>query len=98
METVCAGLPFRSWKTTHLAPIAVSRRQTDEKMEKNHHMLDMGGRGHVTIGSELGLERFQDQPKWEIPGKVNNNSFRRRNIDFFRQNVILVWRNLTRNP
>jgi len=68
------------------------------KMEKNHHMLDMGGQGHVTMGSELGLDWFQDQPKWEIPGKVNNNSFRRRNIDFFRQNVILVWRNLTRNP
>ena len=38
-------------------------------MEKNRHALDTGG--DVKIGSDLGLERFQAQPIWEIP---DNNS------------------------
>mgnify|MGYP000896375609 FL=1 len=36
-------------------------------MEKNHHALDTGGEVDVKVGSELVLEWFQAQPKWEIP-------------------------------
>ena len=36
-------------------------------MEKNHRALDTGGGRDVKIGRDLGLERFQAQPKWEIP-------------------------------
>ena len=35
-------------------------------MEKNRHALDTGGGGDVKIGSDLGLERFQAQPIWEM--------------------------------
>ena len=41
-------------------------------MEKNHRALDTGGAGRdVKIGSDLGLEWFQAQPKWEIPDKTS---------------------------
>ena len=36
-------------------------------MSKSSHALDAGGGGDVKMGSDLGLERFQAQPKWEIP-------------------------------
>lgn len=38
-------------------------------MEKNRHALGTGGDRDVKIGSDLGLERFQAQPIWEIPVK-----------------------------
>ena len=39
-------------------------------MEKNHRALDTGGGRDVKTGRDLGLERFQAQPKWEIPVNV----------------------------
>ena len=36
-------------------------------MEKNHRALDTGGGRDVKTGRDLGLGRFQAQPKWEIP-------------------------------
>ena len=39
-------------------------------MEKNHRALDTGGGRDVKIGRDLGLGRFQAQPKWEIPAKT----------------------------
>jgi len=38
-------------------------------VEKNHRALDTGGGRDVKIGRDLGLERFQAQPKWETPAK-----------------------------
>ena len=47
---------------SRLAPAAKAR-----KCQKNHQALDAGGGGDVKMGSEMGLERFQAQHKWEIP-------------------------------
>ena len=43
------------------------RRARAEKMRKIFHALDTGGGRDVRIGSEIRLEWFQAQPKWEIP-------------------------------
>ena len=35
-------------------------------MNKNYHALDTGRGRDVKIGNDLGLERFEAQPKWEM--------------------------------
>ena len=51
------------------AAIPGFQHQKDNKSgEKSPHARHGGGRD-VKIGRDLGLERFQAQPKWEIPGE-----------------------------
>ena len=61
MQNECWTLENDSSGTDSRIPAPDGRK----KMEKNHHALDTGGRD-VKIRSDLGLERFQTRPKWEM--------------------------------
>ncbi|QDT28759.1 hypothetical protein Enr10x_41050 [Gimesia panareensis] len=45
----------------------IGRKAGQEFPEKKCQTLDAEGVGDVTIGLGFCLERFQDQPPWEIP-------------------------------
>jgi len=53
---------------SRLAPAAKAR-----KCQKNHQALDAGGARDAKMGSEMGLERFHAQTKWEIPDQTSQN-------------------------
>jgi hypothetical protein len=46
-------------------------------MEKKSPRVRHGG-SDVKLGSDLGLERFQAQPKWEIPAETDIITFQKK--------------------
>ena len=47
-----------------------SNIRSGKRCQKIRQAIDTGG-GDVKIGSDLGLERFEAQPKWEIPAETS---------------------------
>jgi hypothetical protein len=66
-ERVCAESALAAEKQLEGDRFAVSSIGWATKMEKNYLSLDNWGGLDVRIGSDSGLERFQAQPKWQIP-------------------------------
>ena len=61
-----ASEPIDARKPLGYTSSEANRRATAKKSLENHSKLDAGGRD-VRMGCDSSLERFQAQPKWEIP-------------------------------
>jgi hypothetical protein len=55
-------------------------------MEKKSPRVRHGG-SDVKLGSDLGLERFQAQPKWEIPVCKLDQGFRKNKEQFEEEKI-----------
>ena len=68
MEMVCAEHTLASGKRSDWPRSRIARAGRREKCRKVHTHLARGG-GIVTIAKVASLDRFQNQPIWEIPVK-----------------------------
>ena len=73
MAYTAAGLS-PDGSSTYTLPRLIGRRRAAELMLLNRRLsaaeaLDAGGRD-VTIGTAMGLDRPQGQPKWEMPDQL----------------------------